>query len=862
VDASHGSKPHRTRSTLTSAETTPYNSTPVPAPSDRTAARLSTAVFLISGAVLLLEIVYTRLFSFAIWYHFAYAMIGVALLGFGASGALVAVRPRLLTAPGLPGRIALVAALGAVGTVGGLGIVGAVPFDPFYILRSPVQLLYFSIYLLAVLVPFFCAGLAIALILSARPDRVGLLYCWDLCGAALGALAAMPLLAWVGAPRAVVCAALLLVAASFVLRGVSLVGALGAVVVVAGLAFAAHLAPRAAPSKNLMSLLGDPTARVIFSGWNPVARIDLVDWEDPERSREKGCWSIWGRSERDDTPSPPQRTITQDAGAVTPMYQFHGDFDELKFLDSHILRTPYVPKRAERVLVIGLGGGIDVLTALKYGAAHVTAVDINPVTTSLLTDRYADWQARLFQDRSRVDVRMAEGRHFARQSDARFDVIQINGVDTLAALSSGAYVLAESYLYTVEAMQDLWARLSPDGLLSMIIEDDTAHDWPPRHALRLFGVMVEALERLGVADPAAHLAIVGAPERSNVTRLVSAFMPEHRAVMSIDLLLKRSPFTPAERAALAEFAGRTGFLLLHGGPGGTQPPFSGAIAPRPAREAFFDGFPLAVRPTTDDQPFFFSFYRWRDLIRQPELGQSRASATGQFVLLVMLAGAVLGSLVLVLGPLASFDRAGVRVPGAPAYALYFSCLGLGFMFLEVPLIQRFVLFLGYPTRAFSVTLAGLLVFAGIGSLASTRLAARGGAAVLGLAAVLIAMTAAYVQALPIVFAAFLEAGDATRIAVTLVLLAPLGLVLGAFFPLGVRCLPDARFVPWAWGINGVTSVVGSVLAIVLGITYGFTVVMTLALGLYGVGAVTLAAVVGLGPRRAAEASSTTTVPIG
>lgn len=795
--------------------------------------RFYAAVFLVSAAVLSLEVVYTRLFSFSIWYHFAYATISIALLGFGASGALVAAFPRLR---GLEPerRMGTWAALAAPATVLSLLVTSLTPLDPFRITTDPRQLLWLLVYYAAVLLPFLLAGFCIVIALSARPRDVGVVYFVDLLGAGAGAFAAMPLLSTAGAPRGICLAATALALAAVCLRPRAATTLAALAVAVVAVPAADLLGPRPCPCKTLGHIMADTQAEIVLSRWNAIARVDVASWRDPEASRPRGLWSVWGRGVGNDLPSPPQHTIAQDADAFTLMYRFRGDFGELDFLNDHVLRTPYVVTERPRVLVIGAGGGTDVLAALKFGAEHVTAVDINPVTASLLTDVFADWLGGVFRDSPRVDVQVAEGRHFARRADDTYDVVQVNGVDTLAAMASGSYVLAESYLYTVEAIRDLRARLADDGWLSVVIMDPLGADTPPRHMLRLVGVMAETLGRGGVDRPGAHLAVLGAAEPANVTRLVTAYEPSHRPIMVMQILLKRSAIQPAESELLAAFGRAQGFRLWHVPGVATEPLVAPLLDAPAARAAFQAAFPLAIDPTTDDRPFFFSFYRWRDVWAAARLDPNRSTAMGQLMLMVMLAQAVVVGGAVVLLPLAGRQRAALRVPGRAGFLAYFAALGLGFICLEIPLIQEFVLFLGYPTRSLTVTLAGLLVATGLGSLCTQRVTGPPERVLRRVLGLLVVLMAGYLVLLPVLFDALLPTPAVVRVLVTLLLLLPLGLLLGAFFPLGIRALPEP-LVPWAWAMNGLFTVIGTVVAIMAAMSFGFTAVMIGALVTYAVG---------------------------
>lgn len=804
--------------------------------------RFYAAIFLVSAAVLSLQIIYTRLFSYAIWYHFAYATIGVAMLGFGASGALLAIFPGLLSRD-VGRRVAALCVFAGGTTVAGLATIAITPFDPFELPASGRHFFYLSVYYASVLLPFFSAGMCVAMLLTAGARRVGSLYFADLCGAALGAFLAIPLLNGVGAPGSVVCAALCFVGAALTLRPRFPMALVVGGAMLLFLPVADVLAPTPAPSKRLNHILRDsPGTQLELSRWNAIARIDVVSWRDPEKSRGSGVWSVWGFAHDPVPPTPAHHTIAQDADAVTPMYRFRGDFADFDFLENHILHVPYLvrPKPPD-VLVIGVGGGIDVLTALRFGAEHVTGVDVNPVTVWALQDHFADWTGGLYRS-PQVDLQLGEGRSFVRRSDSTYDVIQINGVDTLSALASGAYVLAESYLYTREAVSDFLGSLRDGGLLSIVIMDPFVPGVPPRHTIRLTGNILAALEDMGVADPAGQLIVVGAPEREVVTRFFRSADPHHRPIMAMTLLVRQGgPFSTEERERVESFCERNGFAIFHLPGKPPHPSLKEIVEGGAARANHVDRFPLDIRTTSDDRPFFFNFYRWRHLLDHLTYSPIRAAATGQVMLVVMLGQALVFATLLILGPLFVFSRAGLQAPDRFGLLAYFSALGLGFILLEVPLIQKFVLFLGYPTHSFSVTLAALLVFTGLGSLLSSRIQSALDRVLPVLVAVVGVVIGIYSIALPPLFDALLGAPLAIRSATTVVLLAPLGLPLGMFFPLGIRSIRDRRFVPWAWGVNGLTSAVGSVLAVILAITYGFAVVMWIALGVYVVGVLALLA---------------------
>jgi len=411
-----------------------------------------------------------------------------------------------------------------------------------------------------------------------------------------------------------------------------------------------------------------------------------------------------------------------------------------------------------------------------------------------------------------------------RRSSERYDLIELTGVDTLAALSTGAYVLSESYLYTVEAMQEFLDHLTPSGFVSVNFADFAGGAAGfPRQTLRELSLFVEALHQRGIEDPESRIAVLASTE----------------GIPEVALLLKNEPFTREESLKLDEFAKQLGFNVW-ARPGEHLPTLHSRFLNFTPyeRQQFLAQAPLRLTPTTDDNPFFFSFYHWRSIgqnLDQVDLGHSLA--TGQIVLGLILLFSIVLSMLLILLPLFVFRRRGLETRGRWGFVAYFVALGLGFMLLEISFVQRFVLFLGYPTYSLTVVLFSLLTFSGVGSFLTGRMRARPDRRLPFFFAALALVTVLYLLGLPRLFAAFLGSSVAVRVAVASVALLPLGLVLGMFFPSGIQLvrLANEEFVPWAWGINGCASVVGAVLSVVLAMAIGFRTVTVLALATYAVG---------------------------
>ena len=789
------------------------------------------AVALLSAGVLGYEILLARLLAIVHWHHFAYMIIAVALLGFGAAGSLVAVLQRPLLA-----RFRWVfggAALGfGAGAPLAFAVAQALPFNALEIAWDRAQLGWLFALYLVLSVPFLCAALALALAFRAHVARAGALYRMDLVGAGLGALGvvflldALPLadaLRAVGLAGAASGGVVLLSGnAGRVARG----GALLAVA--AGLALPAAwpeswLRPHPSPYKGLSLALTAPDARIVAERHGALGWLAAVESPTVPFRHAPGLSLLAAAG------PPPQIGLFTDGGAATAIAGANAD---LRYLEAETAALPYHLLDRPQVLVLGAGGGAEVLRALRHGARAVDAVELNPDVLAIVRDVLADEPGAAWEGGS-VRTHVADARSFAARSSARWDLIQIALLDSFSAAAAGVHALDESLLYTVEAFGVFLDRLSPDGVLAVT-------RWlklPPRDALRLLWTGRKALEARGVADPAARLVMI-------------------RGWKTTTLAIGARPFDGQAIAALRAFADDYGFdLVWHPGIAAGDanrhnrlagPDFyrGAAAILGPDPEGFAARYKFALRPATDDRPFFFHTLKWETL---PELLALRAQGglpliEWGFVILVatLVQGAVAAALLILLPLLA---LRGASPAGAPArwrVAVFFASLGLAFLFVEIAFMQRFAVFLGHPLYAIAVVLAGLLVFAGIGAGAADRLARVSGRVppMTMVAAAIVAVGAAYLGLLPWVFAAAQGWPTAGRIAVGLALLGPIGVLLGLPFPLGLKAL-GARapaLVPWAWGINACASVISAALATFIALHIGFTLVFGCALVLYALAA--------------------------
>ena len=791
------------------------------------------AVALLSAGVLGYEILLARLLAIVHWHHFAYMIIAVALLGFGAAGSLVAVLqgPLLRHFRWTFGLAAL--GFGASAPLA-FALAQSLPFNALEIAWDRAQPAWlFALYLVLSL-PFLSAALALALAFRANAARAGALYRMDLVGAGLGALGMVLLLDALPLADALRVVGVLGAASGGIVllwgRARRLARGSAVLAIAAGLTLPAALPdhwlrPHPSPYKGLSLALTAPDARIVAERHGPLGWLAAV--ESPAVPFRHAP----GLSLMAPVGPPEQIGLFTDGGAASAITPADGD---LRYLEAETAALPYHLVDRPRVLVLGAGGGAEVLRARHHHARAVDAVELNPDVLALVREVVAGTAGAGWEGES-VRTHVADARSFAARSSGQWDLIQIALVDSFSAAAAGVHALDESLLYTIEALGEFVDRLAPGGVLAVT-------RWlklPPRDSLKLLWTARWALEARGVADPASRLVMI-------------------RGWKTTTLVIGARPFGDDAIARLRAFAAAYAFdLVWHPGLAESdanrhnrlaEPEFyQGAAAILgPDPDGFAARYKFALRPATDDRPFFFHSLKWATL---PELLALRAQGglplvEWGFVILVatLVQGAIAAAILILLPLLALRTRRSTdaSVPARWRVVLFFANLGLAFLFIEIAFMQRFAVFLGHPLYAIAVVLAGLLVFAGLGAGAIDRLARLAGRwpPITFAAAGVIVVGGAYIGLLPWVFEAAQGWPVAARIAVALALLGPIGFLLGMPFPLGLKAL-GARapaLVPWAWGINACASVVSASLATFIALHVGFTPVLGCALVLYALAA--------------------------
>lgn len=779
-------------------------------------------IALLAGALLVFQVLLTRVCALRLHFHFGFLIISNSLLGIGASGSLLALFDRKWRQDPQQWIWGFCVAF-----------VASLPLTWLYLLTAVIpetlkfdswqEVLQFSGFNLACAVPFFFGGTAIGLLLSSNAERVHSVYAADLVGAGIGCLLC-PLLLWpVGAGGCFLATVLLALCAAWSGAGPQVrIGAratLGVLVV-----FALMWLPRLdrdlpVPGKRYLDLTQAHTVpmygRPLYTQWSANSRVDVLPLPPsfPPFLQARGSKAIA-------MPLPRQWWIGQDGDAGTMLTDFGNDPQKLDVLKYTMYSSAFQLKQGSqpKVCVIGVGGGPDLWAAKIHDASLIHGIELNRSILELhelggkglLKDQWNS--APLFAD-PRVRVICDEGRSALMRDPEHYDVIQLTGIDTWTALNSGAYVLAENYLYTVQACASMYERLAEGGVLQVT---RMAADM---ESIRLVHNMFAALPASAQAGFADSVIVLETP----VDKL--------RAVM-----LKRGRFTPDEVRKVEAWADDAQITKIYL-PGRELKNGLEEFVLSPDKAKFTADYPYDIRPTTDDWPYFFSFLRWD----RPDVAEARkyeptwvVQGNPEFLKSQLLYSS-LAAFVLILLPMVFRRGSETRSrAGALPFLVYFAGLGVGFIGIEISLIQKFTMLLGQPLYSIVVTLFAILVFTGVGSMLCGRWLRPGSpAARLVPVAILVWISVLAFGSEAIVHAC-IALPLVLRATVVILLVAPAALALGMPFAHGISIVQriNPSFVPWAWAVNGTTTVVGSILCVIVSMQFGFAAVLVGSAAIY------------------------------
>ncbi len=791
------------------------------------------SIALVSASALAYEVLLMRLFTIIMWHHFAYMIIALALLGYGISGFVITMVQRPLLPRFRAAYLGCLLLFG-VSSVSCFLAAQALPFNSEAILWDARQIGYLAAIFLVLTIPFLFAASAICLAFMQFGEQVSRVYAADLMGAGIGSLGIILVLYFLFPQSALIVISITGMLAAIIAsqelqvtrdRGRAFISiSLLLMLVVANTPVELEMSPY----KSLQQTMRISGTRLVVERSGPMGLLSVVE------STRFPLRHAPGLSLNADQEPPPQLAVFTDGDNLTAITGFTGDRRRLAYLDDMTSALPYYLKPINKVLIIGAGGGADVLQAKYHRAGHIDAVELNPQLIDLVNDKFRAFSGALYEQDD-VTLHIGEARGYLTESAGQYDLIQLSLIDAFNASSSGLYALNESYLYTIEGLQLYLEHLSDEGYMAIT-------RWvkiPPRDTLKLFATAVEALRASGVEQPGKQLVLI-------------------RGWQTGTLLVKKSAFTDRELTALQAFCEARLFDVAYM-PGIRKQQvnrynileaplfYLGATALLSRqRETFMDDYKFNLRPASDDRPYFHHFLKWSTLPEMLALRNQGGMALfewGYIILVATLIIAVMASVLLVITPLVVYRHIYRGSPGNVSryrVLLYFFAIGLAFLFIEIAFIQKFILFLHHPIYSVAVTLAAFLVFAGLGSYWSRRLAAGNPDFKVVRKAVpgIVVVSLVYVFTLPPLFAVATNLPIAAKVIVSIALVAPLAFFMGMPFPMAITSLARhaPSLIPWAWGVNGCASVISAVLATLLAMHIGFNTVILLALLLY-VGAV-------------------------
>lgn len=746
---------------------------------------LFAGIFLIALSGLVLEVSITRIFSAAIWYHFAFVAVSVALVGLGASGLVVQHRVKKLKGKWAE-NLTIYSAW---------GIAIFIPITLFVMHALASQVIYLPLFMILFSVPFFLVGIIISAAFNAFASVAGRLYAADLIGASAGALLVVLFLVLTGGEGATLIVGLIaaiggtifsriakntkktVVSLMFVAFALSLILLNHATQI-----FAIPTDPTA--QKDLPIYLREhPGSKIVKTEWNSFSRIDVVE----------GGTGGEGLVAK----------VFIDGGAGTNIISWDGKTESRQELSTWMQYLPFKMMQDPKVLVIGSGGGRDVVASLVSGSKDVTSVEINPIIYETVKS-YGDRAGNVYSHeyvRSYVD----EGRSFITRSSEKYDIVYVPFVDTWASVSSGGLSVSENFLYTLQGFQQYYDHLTDTG---KIVTVRWLIDAP-----RFISTYAKLLEQNGI------------PQDQLDRHLIMVTSDSYTQDPSVTMVIfSKSPFTDEEIRFFSQSFSQYGYkpILVPGQI--MREPYSALLNGQINLDQFYNMFETKVYPVTDDNPYFLSF-------EKPLPG----------VVEVLLYASVGIVAIFLLVPFAWMKRRREEEVGTKKSEIgiatmipYFAALGMGFILIELALLQKLILLMGNPTMTFALLLFTLLISSGAGSLLSARIAKNnmknlvfiiGGIAGLGILYFLLLP--------PIIYSTIAEPIEA-KAAVSIAILAPIGFLMGMPLPTGMRLLKVHRpdYIPWMWAVNGAFSVLGAVLAIALGIMYGSSLAMILGILIY------------------------------
>jgi predicted membrane-bound spermidine synthase len=782
-------------------------------------------LFMVSLATLMYEILLTRIFSVTIIYHFAFMAVSLALYGMSVGAIIVYLMRNLFTQADVKRLLSASALSFAVAIVVSMILYINIP------LRREHILLPLLANFVVISIPFIFSGISVSLALTRFPKHVDRLYAADLVGASLGCIALIYVLKYTdGLTAVLITAGFAGLGAYFFARGSNRdrllhVTTATSVLLIGFSIFHTYLVQQQAPLLRLKWVKGEREPAPLVEKWNSFSRVRV--WKNPLFDEIPFGWGLSEAYSNNIRTN--QLYMDIDASAATILTAFDGDLKKVDYLKYDLTNLVHYLRPASNVLVVGLGGGRDVLSALAFNQKSVVGVEVNENIIDLVTRKYGDFTGHLDQYPN-VSFVNDEARSYLTRSKDVYDIIHVSLIDTWAATTAGAFVLTENSLYTMEAWNTFYHHLSADGILSFsrwYFRDQ------PGEMYRLTALAVSTLRQAGVRTPRENILIV-------------RYLPKNGESDSADgigtLLLSKAPFSSKTLQEFRNIVSTMDFEVVLSPEEALDPIFA-EIASTPDPRSFYNSFSLNITPPTDDSPYFFNMLRLRDIGFRSRWQQGAMTPN-------MVAVYILGSLFIIVSlltvlciviPLILTSRK-VDFSGTTPLFSYFLAIGIGFMLVEISQMQRLTVFLGQPTYSLSVVLFSLLLSSGLGSYLTKGISTHNLQQALIRLGLLFGVLVLFGKLTPWVIARFFASVTFIRILTSVGILFPLGLFMGMAFPLGMKLASFrvAAITPWLWGMNGAASVLSSVLATAIALTFSISASFWCGVACYAIALATYA----------------------
>jgi hypothetical protein len=785
--------------------------------------RFLAGIFLISAATLCLEITLTRYFSISQQYHFAFLVVSITFLGYGASGSALTVLKQI-QAQGKERILSFTSLAFGCSVVFCFLLCNRIPFDFIQLAWNAHHAALIILYYILLSLPFFFAGLTIALAIASVPAQVNKIYFFDLFGAGCGIILAVFIFLPKGDRGVILIISLLaLVAAALFGKRQRLLfkiflGFLITVGTVLFLSSPTWLSFRISPFKALPLANQYAEAKTLLTDWNGISRIDII--ESPAVRFAPGLSLLYTDM------LPKQVGLSVDGGDLTAITDFkEHDILALKFLSYLPSSFPYSIAKKPKVLILKPKGGLDVLAALQNEAPDITVLENNPLIVSIIRNELAAFSGDIYS-LDQIHIISSTSRTAVAKDKELYNLIVLSLTDIYGSTGTGLFGFGENYNYTVESFVSLFKRLSTDGIISMSFYLLP----PPRQELRVLATWIEALDRAN-KNPTKHIIAI-------------------RSWGTISFFVKKSSFTQSDIQNLKDFANKLRFdLVYYPGIKADEANIYNTfekplyyeyclnLLTSDRREEFFDNYLFQIKPVTDERPFFYNFFKFGKIKATfQSLGQKLLPFfQGEFLVPLILIQALVVAFILILLPLFASRREkknlGLKQRISHNVFFYFALIGMAFMFVEITLIQKFILYLGHPLYSFSVILFSLLLSSGLGSLLSKKILGEN---------IIKNLRWCFIFCTMLIFVSFfifptiqeklIGISLGYRITLTFISIFPLGFLMGFPFPSGIRLLEQTgkKWIPWAWAINAFSSVVNSVAALLIAFIGGYTLVLLLA----------------------------------